>query len=92
MMLFSSFCAVVQFLIHNWNVLLARMESWRANSPFFAEYSLTVDISKSPHAQIDANPTKGRLLQKQFGNPMFMEEKNYLSLVFFVGGGGLPLV
>ena len=46
----------VQFLIHNWNVLLARMEFWRAKSPFFAEYS-TVDICKSPHAQCNTTLT-----------------------------------
>ena len=36
----SSFPHLVslQFLIHNWNVLLAPLESWHAKSPFFGEY------------------------------------------------------
>ena len=42
----SSFPHIVslQFLIHNWNVLLAPLESWHAKSPFFGEYPQSCDM------------------------------------------------
>ena len=42
----SSFPHLVslQFLIHNWNVLLAPLESWHAKSPFFGEYPQSCDM------------------------------------------------